>query len=355
MNSRILQVQKKLAEWQVNGLLVENKIDLFYLTGLSLSAGKLLITAQGAALVVDGRYEEIARRSTSLRVLLDSFESFRELIKPFSHLGFDGATLSWEAVKRLMQDFPKHHWKSIPSPLKTIRAIKDTGEIEKLKKAAKLGSEGFDYLKTLLKEGVVEKELAYKLDLFWKERGGKGLAFEPIIAFGENTALPHYHAGKGRLKKGDPILIDIGVVFEDYHSDMTRTLFFGDPSSKMKELYSIVHEAQKRALKEISPLKKVGEIDRAARHYIAEKGYGEAFTHSLGHGVGLEIHEWPFLRNKEPYAETPLQEGMCVTVEPGIYLPGTGGVRIEDTVLVTSSGYESLTQRSSDLETSIIS
>lgn len=349
MKTRLECVQNQLISWKIDALLIENKIDLLYLTGLSLSAGKLLVTPTVSTLLVDGRYYEMARIEYA-PVILENEEAFKALLSPFTTVGFDGSTLSWERVQQLMDQYPHLHWQSIPQPLNPFRAIKDSEEIKKMKKAAELGSRGFDLLKTLLKEGVEERELALKLELFWKEQGGKEVAFEPIIAFGENSAHPHYHGGKGRLKKGDVVLLDIGVVLENYHSDMTRTLFFGPPSSKMREVYEVVREAQKKAINAIQPGKTAGEIDQIARSLIEEKGYGKAFTHSLGHGVGLQIHEWPYLKNKEPYAAVPLVENMCVTVEPGIYLPGIGGIRIEDTVVVTSEGTLSLTQRPTELE-----
>ena len=353
MNQRLQSVQNKLPNWGVDALLVEDKIDLYYLTGLFFSAGRLLIDPKEAHLIVDGRYEEMARTQSGLPVVLESEEALKELLAPFTSIGFDGASVPWERVQELMGQFKKLHWKSLPSPLKTLRAIKEPEELEKMRKAAELGSLGFDFVKTLLKEGIKEKEIARKLELFWKERGGKGFAFDPIIAFGENSALPHYHTGDRALKRGDPVLIDIGVIFEEYHSDMTRTLFFGEPSAQMKEIYLIVEAAQKKAFDKAAVGITCGEVDKAAREHIEEKGYAKAFVHGLGHGVGLEIHEWPYLKNKAPYADIPLVEGMCVTLEPGIYLPKIGGVRIEDTVHIGSSGPESLTRRPTELREAI--
>lgn len=354
MNSRIQQVQKKLVEWQVDALVVQSPVDLFYLTGLHFSAGSLLIAKEGPLLHVDGRYVEMARQNSEFAVILETVDSFQQMIAPYARIGFDGLNLSWERAQGFMRDYPHQEWQSIPEPLQMIRAIKDKGEIERMKQAAKLGSEGFDFVKALLKPGVEERELANKLEIFWKERGGQGLAFEPIIAFGENSAYPHYRAGSRTLNKGDTVLIDIGVIWQNYHSDMTRTLFYGPPKPQMEEIYLIVQEAQKQAMQKVRPGILSGQLDQVARDYIKEKGYQEAFNHSLGHGVGLEIHEWPYLKSKAPYDQVELKENMCLTLEPGIYLPGLGGVRIEDTVLVTSRGCESLTCRPTNLSEAII-
>lgn len=175
-----------------------------------------------------------------------------------------------------------------------------------------------------------------------EKKGGQGVAFEPIIAFGENSAIPHHRASETRLSQGMTVLIDIGVKWKGYHSDMTRTLFWGEPPEIMREIYDIVQEAQMRALTICKPGTLIGELDSAARDYITSKGYGEKFLHSLGHGVGLEIHEWPLIRKREPYQSLPLQAGMVITIEPGIYLSNIGGVRIEDTIVITPTGYEIL-------------
>jgi Xaa-Pro aminopeptidase len=161
--------------------------------------------------------------------------------------------------------------------------------------------------------------------------------------------MPHYRASKGKLEKGQPIQIDIGVIDRHYHSDMSRVVFFGKPSSEMRKIYDIVLKAQLAALNQCRPGIKIGDLDQTAREIISKAGYGDKFTHSLGHGVGLEIHESPLLRNKPPHSEEFLQPGMVITIEPGIYLSGIGGVRIEDTVVITDDGYENLTNRPKEM------
>ena len=157
--------------------------------------------------------------------------------------------------------------------------------------------------------------------------------------------MPHYRAGPAKLKPNTPVLIDIGVVLAHYHSDMTRVAFFGAPPALIQTIYAIVEEAKARALAICRPGVLVGELDRSARDYISSKGYGDFFTHSLGHGIGLDIHEPPIIRDSGLYRTLPLQAGMAITIEPGIYLPGVGGVRLEDTIIITEQGYENLTEQ----------
>lgn len=361
-SNRLLRLQDYLKN-SCDALLVEDQLNIFYLTGLTLSAGKLLVHTRGAHLFVDDRYFELCERMSPYPVLKLDHPSFeKRLSSPdfsfIQRLGFDSDTTS---VKNFME-LEKYVDKAIQSggdrsislvpldnPIKTLRMIKDAGEIALLKEAAALGSEGFDFLCTLLKEGISEVEIAVELEIFWKRRGSKSLGFDPIIAFGANSSMPHYRSGNERLKKGHVVLADIGVNYRHYHSDMTRMIFLGEPDPRIEKIYHIVRDAQKAALDLCRPGTLVADLDSAAREYIASQGYGDRFTHGLGHGVGLEIHELPVLKNISPHKEIVLSPGMVITIEPGIYLPGVGGVRIEDTVVITPEGHDNLTQRSTDL------
>jgi Xaa-Pro aminopeptidase len=237
----------------------------------------------------------------------------------------------------------------LKQPLREIRQIKDPLEQKLLKSAAQIGSMGFDHIVGLLKEGILEKELACELKQFWLKHGGEKVSFEPIIAFGENSSMPHYRAGSSVLKKNQIVLIDCGVIVNHYNSDMTRTIFYGSPDEEFLKIYSTVLEAQQKAIEALKPGKLTKEIDLIARDVIDEKGYGLRFNHGLGHGVGLEIHELPVLKSQNVDCKTYLEEGMVITIEPGIYIPGWGGVRIEDTVLITKNSYEILTTTPKEL------
>lgn len=354
---RIKKLQDLLKKANCDAIFIEDGINIFYLTGIELSAGKLFVHLNGAILLVDNRYFELCQKSSPCPVqLADKVPLAQWLASPeFSYikkLAFDSASTSFKSFEewnKIIQGLPE--WKFVPldNPVLNLRRIKDNNEIAILREAAVLGSAGFDYARTLLKEGITEAEVALELEIFWRRRGGKKAAFDPIIAFGANSSMPHYRAGNASLKKGDLVLMDIGVTFRNYQSDMTRVLFFGEPHPKLKEIYGVVKEAQQLALDACRPGITVGELDEVARGYIASKGYGDNFTHSLGHGIGLEVHELPALRNKPPHAMVKLEPGMVITIEPGVYLPNLGGVRIEDSVVITDQGYENLTNRLKEL------
>lgn len=355
--ARLEKVQKKIKEAECDALIVDDSTNLLYLTGLELSAGTLLVHHRGAELIVDGRYFEMCQKRAPVGSHpLETLPLEKLLQEPeFKHIkriGFDQETTSFRQYTKLQELL-----KEIPSvslvPTDTIvlrtRMRKDPIEIETLREAALLGSQGYDYICSLLKEGITEAEVAVELEIFWKRRGSKALAFSPIIAFGAGSSMPHYRTGNVPLRKGDTVLLDIGVNLKHYHSDMTRVLFFGEPVPQMKEIYEIVRQAQEAALDICVPGTTIGDLDDAARNLIAEAGYGDRFTHGLGHGVGLEIHELPVIRNRPPFNAIKLEPGMVITIEPGIYLPDIGGVRIEDTVVITETGHENLTQRPKEL------
>ncbi len=342
--TRLDRVKEVIRSSECEAFLVENTINLYYLTGINLSAGQMVIKTEGdSVLLVDSRYFELCKNKASVPVLLSEKNTLDKVLNGVKKVAFDSETITYQNFLNLKMQLKDQTLVPLKNPIQKIRAIKEPQEIILLREAAFLGEEGFQYAKSLLKDEISELEVALELEIFWKRKGAQGLAFEPIIAFGENSAMPHHRASDKRLKKGMTVLIDIGVKWKGYHSDMTRTFFWGDPPQVMHDIYDIVQEAQKRALTLCKPNTLIGDLDSTARDYIALSGYGQNFLHSLGHGVGLEIHEWPLIRKTEPYQSLPLQPGFVITIEPGIYLQGIGGVRIEDTVAITSTGCEILT------------
>ncbi|WP_068468675.1 M24 family metallopeptidase [Candidatus Protochlamydia phocaeensis] len=351
-SARLTRLRSLLLPLNSEAILIEHPTHLFYLTGLTLSAGKLLISQQDACLIVDGRYyESCSSGQTLYPVSLLKDASIKDWLADhrIQSLTFDSENTSYQAFLKLskLAEELQPALSLIPaeSPVKQMRLIKDEEEIRCLKQAAHLGYQGYEQVINLLRQGVKEAELAFELEFFWKKRGAQKLAFDSIIAFGVNSSMPHYRAGQTELQSGDHVLIDIGVVYQYYHSDMTRVSYFGTPHPTIQTIYSIVEEAQQKAFDLCIPGTPIGKLDEAARSFITSKGYGEHFTHSLGHGIGLDIHEPPTLRSQGPYANSPLQPGMVITIEPGIYLPGIGGVRLEDTILITDKGYENLTRQ----------
>lgn len=352
--SRLKTLQQTIQKNGCDGLLINDPTNLFYMTGLELSAGKLIVHSKGADLLVDGRYIESCKNNAPFPVRLSDPPTFESILgsQEFSHikkLAFDSDNTTYknyEQLQKIINNISKE-LVALDAPLKLQRSIKDEKEIQALREAADLGTKGFDFLNSILKEGITEIECALELEIFWKKNGSKGVAFDPIIAFGPNSSMPHYRAGKEKLTKGQVVLIDIGVNLDHYHSDMTRVIFFGEPDSRLLEIQAIVQKAQQAALDLCKPGTTLGQLDQAARNIIAEHGYAEKFTHSLGHGIGLDIHEYPTIRNAPPFADTPLEKGMAITIEPGIYLSGIGGIRIEDTVVITEKGHENLSRKKS--------
>ena len=335
---RIKRFQAFLKKEKVDGCVVDNPVDLFYLTGLKLSLGRLVVTQKEATLFVDGRYFQMCLGNSLIRVEKNSLQVLKDCLKKIKTLAFDSVYTSVDQYDELHKLFGKK-LKKIQSPLKMVRAVKDAGELKSLKKSAALLWKGFLHIKKMLKEGVTESALSKEFEIYCLKHGALSLGFEPIIAFGENSAMPHHRAGPRRLKKGDHVLIDIGVVVESYHSDMTRVFYFGKKEAQIMAMEKVVKKAHKAALSLCRPGVSVKELDLAAREEMQKAGMEDLFTHSLGHGVGLEIHEFPRIRKDQ---ETILEAGMVITIEPGLYLPGIGGIRHEDTIIITPKGYENL-------------
>lgn len=324
---RIENLQKWMKKENVDGFIVDKPLDIFYLTGQLLSFGRLLVLPHEAYFFVDGRYFEICKKGPLPVYQTQGYKKASVFAKELGKLlpkkgvsiGFDAGETSYSIFQDLKEVISgKESLIPFHSPIERLRMIKDEKELALLKKAANLGSKGFDFVAKHLKTGITEKEMAAKLKNFWLEKGSEEVAFSPIIAFGEGSAFPHYHPKQRKLKQGDIVLIDIGVTLNHYRSDMTRTLFFGKPHPKLLEIYNIVKEAKESAEAICQDGVPIKAVDNAARSFITKAGYGPHFSHGLGHGIGLETHEIPYLRATN---EENLSKGMVVTIEPGIYLP----------------------------------
>ncbi len=250
-----------------------------------------------------------------------------------------------ETYLALTNALPDREW--IPTELDSLRTIKDESEIELIKKAVSISDQAFAEVISVIKAGMTEMEVAAELEYRMRKLGSERPAFATIVASGVRGSLPHGTASNKVIQEGELVTMDFGAVYQGYHSDITRTICVGKASQKQKELYHIVLDAQLNGLAAVCAGKKNNAVDMAARYVITQNGYAENFGHGLGHGVGLEIHEWPRLSPKaEPMV---LENGIVVTVEPGIYIPEWGGIRIEDTVVVTSNGCNKLTQSTKKL------
>lgn len=331
---RIRKLQDKLT----TACLVEQPEDLFYLTALSLSKGRLFVSQSEAILFVDGRYYEQAKKEAPCSVSL--WEEQKKLRA--QHIGFDSSVLSYEGYLQLKKELPGVKFLACPKPLKQLRAIKEPKELEALRKAAQLTWKGYRRVVDLLEEGISEEELAFEFEIFCRKHGASGLSFSPIIAFGKNSAYPHYRAGKSRLKTGDVVLIDVGAIVDHYHGDMTRIFHFGPSDERILQLEAIVKQAKQKAIDHIRPGIPLKELDQIVREEFDEAHVKQLYIHSLGHGLGLETHEFPKVRFDGEDKDVRLSPGMVITIEPGLYQAGIGGVRLEDMILVTATGYENL-------------
>ncbi len=344
LKKRLKNLQQHLERLGVDGCIIQSPIDLYYLTGLSLSLGSLILSKEECRLFVDGRYIQVALEKSPVRAVMSDKKNIHLFLKkhPAKKVAFDSQHTPYANYEKVKQLFPGSELAAVENILRDLRLIKDSEELEAMRKSAKLLWKGFQALKKKIKAGITETDLALEFEIFCRKQGAEKLAFDPIIAFGPNSAMPHYHPHKVRLKKGQIVLIDIGVTLDSYRSDMTRTLFFGTPDPLLKKWWKIVKESHDAALKICKSGVKLGELDKAARKVMAKEGVEGYYLHSLGHGIGLETHEYPRIKVDGEDKELILKEGMVITVEPGLYMAGKGGIRYEDTVIVTKSGYENL-------------
>lgn len=337
---RLKKLQELLSRLQVRACLIEDPMSLFYLTGLQLSLGKLWVTHKKACLFVDGRYIQACKENSPVPAVLVSDQAIHEFIhrEKLKTVAFDSQATSYDRFSELKKSFPNVQWHPVPKIIKEIRAIKNPKEIALMKKSAQLLWKGFEHIKSILKVGITEVEVAREFEIYCLRHGARGLAFEAIIAFGENSAKPHYHPGPVKLKKNMLVLVDIGVDVDHYHSDMTRIVFFGNVDPRLKEIYAVVRKSQRAAFEACRPGVTAGELEQVSLKVIRDAGMEHLLLHRLGHGIGLETHEFPSLTAAGDDKNAVLKPGMAVTLEPGLYIPGVGGVRYEDTVIVTAKG-----------------
>jgi Xaa-Pro aminopeptidase len=343
---RCLKVKEFISKNNIDAFLVLNPSNRYYLSGFELkdvqyneSAGFLLITRDKVFLFTDSRYLEEAKKHYADDIFIykeNKFDFIKQKIKELNlnNIGFEYdffPYIFWENLK----DLNLFSFKGI---IENIRKIKNKEEIEKIRKANKLVYEVFEIIPSYLKEGITEKELAWFIEKFFREKGAQGTSFEPIVAFGKNSALPHARPSEKKLKKETVVLIDIGCRYLDYCSDQTRTFWFGEnPPEYFLTTLELVKRAQEKAINFIQAGKIIKDAYWLVKEYFQAKGVGEYFTHALGHGIGLDTHEIPSL---SPANENKFEENMVVTVEPGLYYPEWGGVRWEYMVLVTKEGVE---------------
>ena len=354
---RLVRLLKKTG---VDALLVNSESNVRYLTGFTGDSSWLYISKLKTILISDTRYEtQIANECEGLDVVIRDARRTMSLAvsdivskaKP-KNLGFEADYLTVQQHNSLAENLPNTEFTATSGVTEQLREIKDKWELAQIRQAIQIAERGIAVVRSSLRLNQTEKEIRYLLEEAMRGFGGNGPAFEPIVGVGPTAALPHAHAGDLTVDESSALLIDWGAETQSgYRSDLTRVFFTGKVTQQMKKVYETVLEAQQKAIAAIQPGKLCSEVDAIARNIISDKGFGKYFGHGLGHGIGLDVHEAVRL---SPLSDQVLQPGMVVTVEPGIYLPGKFGVRIEDDVLVTKDGHEVLTSVPREFDDAII-
>ena len=340
MNIRLKRLQGKIVSAELDGFVSFNPANIFYLAGFRaensfIFVGKRAILAVPKLIYFSAK-ESVCRGGCDLEILRN-FEDFFKKNKN-KKIGFE-SSIPYQTLGKLRK-IPGIKFKSFDRLIEDMRVIKDGREISDIKTACEISKEAIRFTGKIIKTGMSEKELADKLEYFLRENGAEKSAFDIIVASGKNSANPHHKPANRKFRKDDIVLVDLGCVYRGYSSDLTRTYFLSKIDKCNKKVFDIAQEAQLKAINIIKDGVSCKKVDSAARNFIDENGFGKNYIHSTGHGVGIDIHEEPVLSAK---SEAILRQGMVVTVEPGIYIPGKFGVRVEDTVLVTKNGCEVLT------------
>lgn len=342
MLDRLALVRAKLDDWDVDGVYITNATNRRWLSGFTGSSGYLVITRDQAIIATDSRYTiQAAVQSphfTLYKQASEPDEAQRVIEQAGVHsLAVEGDDMTVSALDKLRSATEGVQWQALDNLIAPLRQVKSEDELATISRAAAITDRAMQQVPLLATPGMTERELAWALERFMRESGADALAFEIIVASGPNAARPHHHPGDRELQEGDAIIIDMGAALDGYRSDLTRTFFLGStPDERFTEVYKTTLAAQTAALEGLRAGISGKTAHMLAHDVISDAGYGENFGHGLGHGLGLDIHEQPRLSRMAP--DTPLLAGSVVTVEPGIYLEGWGGVRIEDLVVLTEDG-----------------
>jgi Xaa-Pro aminopeptidase len=348
---KLEKLRSRFAELGIDGMLITNSYNRRYMTGFTGTAGVALVGQTKAVFITDFRYvEQAAKQVQGYEIIQHTGLIVDEVAKQaaalgIKKLGFEQDHLSF-ATYKAYEKAVDAELIPVSGVVEKLRLIKSDSEIKILKEAAEIADAAFKHILDFIRPGVKEIDVANELEFFMRKNGATSSSFDIIVASGYRSALPHGVATDKVIEKGEFVTLDFGAYYKGYCSDITRTVAVGEVSDELKKIYEIVLEAQLRGMAGIKPGMTGREADALTRDYITEQGYGEYFGHSTGHGLGMEVHEGPALSVR---SDTVLEPGMVVTVEPGIYIAGLGGVRIEDDTVVTKDGNQSLTHSPKDL------
>ena len=354
--SRLGRLRAELADAPVDALLVTKLANIRYLTGFTGSAALLLVSGDDALFVTDGRYgershDELSAAGVGARIEIGltgaaQRQTLVDAVAGGSRLGLEQHDVSWAQQLDYAEAFAGVELVPAGELVEALRRVKDAGEIDRIRRACAIADDAFESLLPRFAQGLTEQEFALELEFAMRERGASGNSFDPIIASGPNGSRPHHMPSDRVIRRNELVVCDFGCIVDGYCSDMTRTISVGDPGADARHVFEVVLESQASGRAAVAAGVACAEVDRASRDVIAEAGWADAFSHSTGHGVGLEIHEAPRVATT---AGDTLLVNDVVTVEPGVYLPGVGGVRIEDTLVVGASGADALTRFPKDL------
>jgi len=353
MKNRIRKLQKILLNENLDVLLVTSLPHVRYLSGYSGTNGLILVSLNSSIFLTDFRYQQqVKEQVKDLKVqivqrdLISGLPDLPILKSKRIKLGFESEHLSCEVYRRLKALLPDCLLVPTEKVVESLTVIKDQAEAEKIKKAAEITDLVFSEILDIIKPGERELDLAAEIEYRMKGFGSSTPYYETIVASGKRSALPHGVASDKKIQRGDFVTMDFGAVVDGYTADLTRTIIVGKANKRQNEVYNIVQRAQRHATTQVKPKMKACDLDKTAREIIKRSGYAEYFGHGLGHGIGLLIHDNPPIN---PTNQQLLEPGMVITIEPGIYIPNWGGVRIEDDVLITQKGYEVLTTSEKNL------
>ncbi|QDP99214.1 aminopeptidase P family protein [Lysinibacillus fusiformis] len=348
---KLQKLRKALQEQNIEGILITNEYNRRYMTGFTGTAGVAIVSQNDAVFITDFRYtEQAAAQIKDYRIVKHEATILEEIATQVKAMGIKLLGFEKDAVSygtyELYKNVIQADLVPVSGLIEKIRLIKTEQEINIIKVACEIADHAFTHIIDFIKPGKTELEVSNELEFFMRKQGATQSSFDTIVASGLRSALPHGVATDKVIEKGDFVTLDYGALYNGYISDITRTVAVGEPSAKLVDMYDAVLASQLLALEKVGPGLTGIQADAIARDYLTEKGYGEAFGHSLGHGIGLEVHEGPGLSMR---SDTVLEPGMAVTIEPGVYLPGIGGLRIEDDILITETGNELLTHSSKEL------
>ncbi|MGQ0825776.1 MAG: aminopeptidase P family protein [Actinomycetota bacterium] len=348
--ARLARLRARLTTAELPALVVSKRANVRYLTGFTGSAGTLFVSADDALFVTDGRYgtqsrEQLAGAGVEARIeigatIADQRAALADAARRHDRVGLEDFSVTWAEQREYVTAFADAEVVPAGTMVEELRRVKDAGEVDRIRAACAIADDAFTTLLPRMAEGITERQFALVLEFAMRERGASANSFDPIIAAGPNGAKPHARPTDRPIGSGELVVCDFGCVVDGYCSDMTRTVSVGDPGPDARKLYEVVLASQQAGRAIVAADVACADVDKASRDVIADAGWADAFSHSTGHGVGLEIHEAPRVAAT---ARDTLLVGDVVTVEPGVYLPGLGGVRIEDTVVVTASGAVALT------------